>query len=65
MIDRLVCADGGDPDPTSTGGKIAEKAKTIELVGWGYPKHLEARVYGLVVYGDVAGAEDVGRSLSD
>jgi multimeric flavodoxin WrbA len=23
MIDRLVCADGGDPDPTSTSGKKA------------------------------------------
>ena len=22
MIDRLVCADGGNPDPTLTGGKI-------------------------------------------
>jgi multimeric flavodoxin WrbA len=41
MIDRLVCADGGNPDPTSTGGKDAEKAKALELKGWSYPKHLE------------------------
>ena len=27
MIDRLVCADGGNPDPTSTHGKKAEQAK--------------------------------------
>ena len=27
MIDRLVCADGGNPDPTSTSGKNAGKAK--------------------------------------
>ena len=34
MIDRLVCADGGNPDPTSTQGKDAKKAKQIELAGW-------------------------------
>jgi multimeric flavodoxin WrbA len=65
MIDRLVCADGGNPDPTSTSGKNAEKAKAIELAGWDYPKHLAGRVYGLVVHGDVAGIEEVRRSLSD
>ena len=27
MIDRLVCADGGNPDPTSTHGKDAQKRK--------------------------------------
>ena len=31
MIDRLVCADGGNPDPTSTHGKDPVKAKAIEL----------------------------------
>ena len=40
MIDRLVCADGGNPDPTSTHGKKAAEAKAIELAGWDYPKHL-------------------------
>src|SRR3569832_1300959 len=30
MIDRLVCADGGNPDPTSTHGKTAAEAKAIE-----------------------------------
>ena len=33
MIDRLVCADGGNPDPTSTHGKDPKKAKALEL--WG------------------------------
>ena len=33
MIDRLVCADGGNPDPTTTHGKNAAKAKEIELKG--------------------------------
>ena len=43
MIDRLVCADGGNPDPTTANGKNAEKAKVIELAGWEYPKHLAGR----------------------
>jgi multimeric flavodoxin WrbA len=34
MIDRLVCADGGNPDPTSTHGKDAAQAKELELAGW-------------------------------
>ena len=65
MIDRLVCADGGNPDPTTTQGKKAELAKTLELAGWNYPKHLAGRAYGLVVHGDVAGIEGVRRGLSD
>jgi multimeric flavodoxin WrbA len=65
MIDRLVCADGGNPDPTSTHGKNAEQAKALELAGWPYPKHLAGRAYGLVVHGDVAGTESLRRNLSD
>jgi len=65
MIDRLVCADGGNPDPTSTHGKDAEKAKDIERAGWSYPKHLAGRAFGLVVHGDVAGIEGTRRALSD
>jgi multimeric flavodoxin WrbA len=65
MIDRLVCADGGNPDPTTTHGKRAKEAKELELKGWPYPKHLAGRVYGLVVHGDVAGIEGVRRGLSD
>ena len=65
MIDRLVCADGGNPDPTTTHGKSAEKAKEVELAGWSYPKHLSGRAYGLVVHGDVAGVEGLRRGLSD
>jgi multimeric flavodoxin WrbA len=65
MIDRLVCADGGNPDPTSTHGKDPRKAKALELKGWDYPKHLAGRAYGLVVHGDVAGTESVRRALSD
>jgi multimeric flavodoxin WrbA len=65
MIDRLVCADGGNPDPTSTQGKDAALAKKVEMKGWSYPKHLSGRVYGLVVHGDVQGIEAVRGALSD
>jgi multimeric flavodoxin WrbA len=65
MMDRLVCADGGNPDPTLTHGKDARKAKEVELAGWDYPKHLEGRVFSVVVHGDVEGAENVRRSVSD
>ena len=65
MMDRLVCADGGNPDPTSTQGKKAELARDIELQGWDYPQHLAGRVYGVVVHGDVAGIDGTRRALSD
>jgi len=65
MIDRLVCADGGNPDPTSTEGKNAAKAKSLELDGWPYPKHLAGRAYGVIVHGDVGGTESVRRALCD
>jgi len=65
MMDRLVCADGGNPDPTTTHGKKASEAKALEMKGWDYPKHLAGRAYGVVVHGDVAGIEGVRRSLCD
>jgi multimeric flavodoxin WrbA len=65
MIDRMVCADGGNPDPTTTHGKHADQAKALELRGWEYPKHLAGRMYGVVVHGDVAGIEGTRRALCD
>ena len=65
MIDRLVCADGGNPDPTSTHGKKPDEAKALELAGWGDPKHLAGRAFGVVVHGDVAGTEGLRRALTD
>jgi multimeric flavodoxin WrbA len=65
MIDRLVCAEGGNPDPSSRQGKRAVEARQLELDGSDCPKHLAGRVYGLVVHGDVAGIEGVRRALSD
>lgn len=65
MIDRLVCADGGNPDPTTTNGKDPKAAKELELKGWGYPKHLAGRVFSVVVHGDAAGVENLRRILTD
>jgi multimeric flavodoxin WrbA len=65
MMDRLVCADGGNPDPTTTHGKKPEEAKALEMKGWDYPKHLAGRAYGVVVHGDVAGIEGTRRGLCD
>ncbi len=65
MIDRLVCADGGNPDPTLTGGKNPQRAKEVELKGWNYPRHLAGRVFSVVVHGDAVGAETLRRSLTD
>lgn len=65
MMDRLVCADGGNPDLTLTQGKDAALAKKIEMEGWSYPRQMAGRVFSVVVHGDVEGAENVRRSLSD
>ena len=65
MIDRLVCADGGNPDFTSTGGKDPLRAKKLELKGWPYPRHLAGRTFSVVVHGDAAGTENLRRILSD
>ena len=65
MIDRLVCADGGNPDQTTTHGKKVEEAKELELKGWAYPRHLAGRVFSVVVHGDTVGAETLRRSLTD
>ena len=40
MMDRLVCADGGSPDQTTTHGKNVEEAKALELEEREYPRHL-------------------------
>jgi len=65
MIDRLVCANGGNPDPTTTSGKDARKAKEIEMKGWDFPNHLAGRAFSVVVHGDAAGTETLRRILVD
>ena len=65
MIDRLVCADGGNPDPSSTEGKDPAKAKALELKGWPYPRHLAGRLFSVIVHGDASGTENLRRILTD
>lgn len=65
MMDRLVCADGGNPDPTTTHGKNPEEAKALELKGWHYPRHLAGRLFSIVVHGDAEGAGGLRQSLHD
>ena len=65
MMDRLVCADGGNPDPTTTHGKDPARAKALELQGWSYPRHLAGRYFAIVVHGDAAGTDILRRSLTD
>ncbi len=65
MIDRLVCADGGNPDPTTTKGKSPLLAKQLELKGWSYPKHLAGRAFSVIAHGDAAGPENLRRMLTD
>lgn len=65
MMDRLVCADGGNPDPTTTQGKDPALAKAIEMKGWDYPRHLAGRAFSVIVHGDAAGTETLRRILCD
>ncbi len=65
MIDRLVCADGGNPDPTTTHGKDPVLAKELELKGWDYPKHLAGRAFAVATHGDAAGPETLRRVLAE
>ena len=65
MIDRLVCADGGNPDPTTTKGKDPAAAKRLELAGWPYPQHLAGRAFAVFTHGDAAGPETLRRLLTE
>jgi multimeric flavodoxin WrbA len=65
MMDRLVCADGGNPDPTTTRGKDPAAAKALELAGWPYPRHLAGRAFAVVAHGDSQGHESVREALTE
>jgi hypothetical protein len=57
MIDRLVCADGANPDPTSTQGRKAKLAKELEMKGWDYRQFISGRLFSVITHGDVEGVE--------
>ena len=65
MMDRLVCADGGNPDPTTTRGKDPAAAKALELAGWPYPRHLAGRAFAVVAHGDSQGHEGLREALTE
>ena len=62
MMDRLDCADGGNPEPTTTTLKDPAKAKALELAGRHYLWHLAGRQFAVVVQGDAVGAETLRRT---
>jgi multimeric flavodoxin WrbA len=63
MMDRMVCSDGGNPDPSTSNGKDPETAKKLELKGWRYPKHLAGRRFSVVVHGDAEGVLNVRQAI--
>lgn len=64
LMDRLVCADGGNPDPYTINWKDREKSRALELSGdYKFVKHLAGRAIGFVVHGDIAGESMVLSSL--
>ncbi|MBC7385892.1 MAG: flavodoxin family protein [Cryobacterium sp.] len=63
MMDRMVCADGGNEDYTSTNGKDPKKAKALEIKGWDFPRHLEGRTFSVITHGDSEGVLHVKQSL--
>jgi multimeric flavodoxin WrbA len=63
MMDRMVCADGGNPDPTSTDGKEPKLAKKLELRGWDYPRHLKGRNFSVIAHGDTEGVMNVKQAI--
>lgn len=56
MIHRLVCADGGNPNPDTIKWKTRDLSRELELSGdYVFTKHLAGRSIGFIVHGDVAG----------
>jgi len=69
MIDRLVCADGGNPrsDDGRTAKKAGREAKALELQGWSYPRPSggDARLRGLRPTATRSAPKPLRRSLHD
>jgi multimeric flavodoxin WrbA len=65
MIDRLVCADGGNPDPTTTQGKDPALAKAMELRVGAIPSTWRVAPFAVAVHGDAEGVDNVRNALCD
>ena len=66
MMDRLVCADGGNPDPTTHARQGCRRRRR----SWSSPAGPIRAIWKAassrsIVHGDVEGAENVRRSLAD
>jgi len=65
MIDRLVCADGGNPDRPRPTASIRTKPRRSSLAAGIIQNISPAGCSPSVVHGDSVGAETLRRSLSD
>ena len=66
MIDRLVCADGGNPDPTSTHGKNDDRSQGAGVRKAGPIRGTwPAGISASSCMATASGAETLRRSLSD
>jgi len=63
MMDRLVCADGGNA--TSTHGKEGHGSQSVRSGGWPHPGHFAGRVFAAVVHGDTVGAVTLLHAVSN
>ena len=66
MMDRLVCADGGNPDPTTTARQEAGRSQgpRTRRLGLSAAPGADA-LFSIVVHGDAVGAETLRASLHD
>ena len=66
MMDRMVCADGGNPDPTSTHGKNVDAGQGARARRTGPTRSISpAGVFSVVVHGDYGGTEAVHGAIAD
>ena len=79
MVDRMVCLDGANPDPTTTMNEAEDSVKDVEKARelergaepggsiWDYKsnKVMAGRLFGLYVHGDAEGADLVKEAISE
>ena len=65
MIDRLVCADGGNPDPTTTTARTRRRPRSSSSRAGPIRGIWRGGCSGVVVHGDASGVENFRRMLAD